>query len=358
MGLKRIDIMLPDQLISVIIPTYNRSSLISDAIQSVLNQSHRNIEIIVVDDGSTDNTKTVVDSFKGAARYIVTDHRGPAHARNAGMRAAAGEYIAFLDSDDTYRPDKLALQLSFMEKHPEVGMVYTEFSAATVNGLFEEYHLRTFHGVYDRKGWSYEDLFPTREEFIYEAIKPVPCYIGDIFQYALMDPLIPSPTIMFRKEILEKVGYQNESYHFAEEYEFIVRICKYFKVAFLNIPTYVYRYHEGQMSKANQPLTKEKKLTEVEIQKVILQAVLDWGHGDKAYYAQNDDWLNPRLAELYHSLGEKWLEYGNAREARECFRKGLAFDPQWGKNRQYWYLSFFPSSMRRVFWGLSRRMRT
>ena len=99
MGLKRIDIMLPDQLISVIIPTYNRSSLISDAIQSVLNQSHRNIEIIVVDDGSTDNTKTVVDSFKGAARYIVTDHRGPAHARNAGMRAAAGEYIAFLDSD-------------------------------------------------------------------------------------------------------------------------------------------------------------------------------------------------------------------------------------------------------------------
>jgi glycosyltransferase involved in cell wall biosynthesis len=349
--------MLSDQLVSVIIPTYNRASLISDAVQSVLGQSHRNVEIIVVDDGSTDNTRSVVDSFKGAVRYIISDHGGPAHARNAGMKAATGKYIAFLDSDDIYRSDKLVLQLSFMEGHPEIGMVYTEFSAATGTGLFEEYHLRTFHGVYDRRGWSYEDIFPNREEFVYGDMKPVSSYTGDIFRYVLLDPLVPSPTIMFRREILSKVGYQNEAYHFAEEYEFIVRICKYFRVAFLDVPTYVYRYHEGQMSKATQPLTREKKLTEVEIQKVILQAVLDWGLGDKAYYAENNDWLDPRIAELYHCLGEKWLEYGDAGKARKCFRKGLAFDPEWSKNRQYLYLSFLPASMRRVFWGVSRRIR-
>ena len=114
-----------------------------------------------------------------------------------------------------------------------------------------------------------------------------------------------SNTIVISKEILKEVGYQNESYPLAEEYELIVRICKNYSAAFLNIPTYLYRYHDHQISKVNQPETKEKILTEIKTEKVLLQAVLDWGYNDKVYYSENHDWLDHQLAEQYLCLDRK-----------------------------------------------------
>ena len=351
--------MFPEELVSVIIPTYNRAKFLPAAIDSILNQTYKNIEIIVVDDGSTDDTKAVLRPFKSAIQYFYTTNKGPAHARNVGMKAASGKYIAFLDSDDTYLPMKLTLQVAFMEKHPEIGMVYTEWSSSyDGKTIAEEYHMRTFHGIYNRKGWRYEDIFPVKGEFRSDGWdRPIPYYVGDLFRFVLMDPLVPSLTILFQREILEKVGYQNEAYHLAEEYEFIVRICKIFQVAFLNVPAYVYRYHDNQISKVNQSATKEKLYTEVGIQKVVLQAVLDWGYGDKEYYRRNQDWLNSRIAELYHCLGEKWMEYGDSSKARACFKKGLSFDSTWAKNRNFLILSFFPGIVRRGILGISRRFR-
>ena len=346
------------ELISVIIPTYNRAHFLSAAIESVLNQTYKNIEIIVVDDGSTDDTQTVLEPFKYAIRYLYTNNGGPAHARNVGMKAASGKYVAFLDSDDTYLPRKLALQIAFKEEHPEIGMVYTEWSSSyDGKTIAEEYHLRTFHGVYNRKGWTYEDIFPTKGEFLCdEWERPIPYYVGDLFRFTLMDPLVPSLTIFFRREVLDVVGYQNEAYHLAEEYEFIVRICKRFPVAFLNVPTYVYRYQEDQISKVNQTATKEKIHIDIGIEKVILQSVLDWGVADKQYYVRNRDWLNSRLAELYHCLGEKWLDYGDAKKARGCFELGLTSDPGWKTNRRDWYLSFLPDIGRRVVFLILGKM--
>jgi glycosyltransferase involved in cell wall biosynthesis len=343
--------------VSVIIPTYNRARFVPSAVQSVLDQTFQNVEIIVVDDGSTDDTRRALEPFGKKIRCLVTENKGPAHARNIGMKAASGKYVAFLDSDDLYLPGKLEWEISFLEAHPEVGMVFTEFSATDGSGILEEYHLRTFHGIYDRKGWLYENVFPLKGEFICGAVgKPIPYYIGDIFKYVLMGPLVVSTTVLFPREILKVVGYQNESYHLAEEYEFIVRICRRYKAAFLNIPTYLYRYHPDQISKARQAKTRQKVLTEIETEKVITQAIMDWGYNDPDYYARNRDWLDHQLAEQYLCLGEKWLDFGDSRRARKCFKIGHTFDPAFGKNRQSWWLSYVPSLGRRIFWGVSHRI--
>ena len=345
--------MINEPIVSVVIPTYNREKMLPAAIKSVLDQSLANIEIIVVDDGSTDDTQNVLSAYTGKIKYIVTENKGPAHARNVGMKAATGKYIAFLDSDDVYRPDKLELQVEIMMSHPEVGMVYTESSAADKNGVFEELHLRTFNKIYDRKGWTYDDIFSDKETITFKN-KDIQYYSGELFQYVLMDPLIFVTTIMFPREILEKVGHQNETIRLAHDYEFTARICKYFKVAFLDTPTYVYFYHDEQVSKVNHPNSKNKMLVDIQIQKEILQTVLQLGCEDNEYYLKNKAWLSPRMAELYHCLGEMWLEYGDKKNARECFKLGICSDKESKLNKQGWYLSFLPSIIRRIYFRLHR----
>lgn len=350
--------MPTEPVVSVIIPTYNRAGFISDAVQSVLDQTYKNIEIIVVDDGSTDGTKDVLAPFMDNIRYYYTENSGAAHARNIGLKAAVGKYIAFLDSDDAYLPYKLELQVSFMESHPEAGMVFTEVSSTDGKSILEEYHLRTFHSLYNRKGWSYDDLYPVKGELTFKPLDmPVPYYIGDIFKYTLLGTFVFSNTALFPAEVLKKTGYQNEAYRVAEDYELMVRICKHYKVGFLNIPTYIYLYHDDQISMVNQAITKKKLAKEIEIEEVIIQTVLDWGYSDGEYYSKNKEWLDRHLAEMHLCAGQKWLEYGDPKRAREYFKKGLSFDPSWHENRRYLYASFLPPFFRRVYFGIRRHLK-
>src|SRR4030042_6253183 len=105
-------------LVSVIIPTYNRADCVTKSIDSVLSQTYNDYEIIVVDDGSTDNTRQILQSYvdKCLIHYIYQDNAGCAAARNSGIRAAKGQWIAFLDSDDTWLPDKLAEQMQYLSE--------------------------------------------------------------------------------------------------------------------------------------------------------------------------------------------------------------------------------------------------
>ena len=122
-------------LISVIIPTYNRANYVGAAVQSALAQTYPNVEVIVVDDGSTDNTRDVLAEFGSRITYVHKENEGTAAAaRNVAMRHARGEYIALLDSDDVWLPDKLTLQMQFVRQHPEVGLVSGHVGSIDANG--------------------------------------------------------------------------------------------------------------------------------------------------------------------------------------------------------------------------------
>lgn len=113
---------MKQQLASVIVPVYNSERYLEETLQSIFNQDYQPIEVIVVDDGSTDGSARITKSFKNI-RYIYQTNQGPSAARNTGITVAQGDFIAFLDSDDMWLPDKLSLQVNYLLNHPEVGFV-------------------------------------------------------------------------------------------------------------------------------------------------------------------------------------------------------------------------------------------
>jgi glycosyltransferase involved in cell wall biosynthesis len=118
--------MIP--LVSVIIPTFNRSRYIGEAVESVIAQDYPKVEVIVVDDGSTDDTEAKVRAFGDRVRYFRTEHGGVARARNIGTRHAGGEFITYLDSDDRHCPYTIELQARLLERLPEAAFVCAEMS--------------------------------------------------------------------------------------------------------------------------------------------------------------------------------------------------------------------------------------
>ena len=138
--------------VSVIIPAYNAEKFIGEAIESVLNQTYKNIEIIVVDDGSKDNTYHIVkQNFGNQVKLIRKKNGGVSSARNMGVKNAEGEFIAYLDADDYWLPQKLEIQLRCFEKFPECGLCYTD---AYINGektkgvsypIFKDHSLSLIH---------------------------------------------------------------------------------------------------------------------------------------------------------------------------------------------------------------------
>jgi glycosyltransferase involved in cell wall biosynthesis len=309
----------------------------------------------VVNDGSSDNTGEVIQPFLDRIRYFETENGGPAHARNIGMRAATGEYLAFLDSDDFYLPGKLALQVAFMEAFPDVGLVSTEVSAFDNTGVLEEYHLKTYHNIYRTRRLSYEDVYGTRGEFAWEGREePIPYYVGNIFPYTLMSTVIMVNTVLFRREVIDRAGLQDEGFRYLQCYEWSMRVCKHFTVGFLDVPTYLIRYHEGQHSMCragmwwkarSEAQWRKQKLTEVEISSNVLNAVMQWGRDDPEFYAENREWLDARVAEIYFQTGSGWLELGEKKKARESFRNGMKYDHLWGYNRRWYFWSMLPLEM-------------
>lgn len=197
--------------VSVVVPTYNRANVIGRALRSILEQTYSDYEVIVVDDGSTDDTESVVNAINDARlRYIpLSENQGVAHARNVGIREAACDYIAFLDSDDEWLPDKLQLQMEEMEKLDDsYGMVYCRMGGWTRDGSS-----RFVCPVLD---WKQEVL------------------AGNIFHSLLFRNVIGTPSMLVRRECFEEVGGFKEALHCLEDWEMILRIAKRWKIGFVD----------------------------------------------------------------------------------------------------------------------------
>ena len=187
----------PTISVSIIIPTFNRGWTLKTAIDSVLAQSFDNYELIVVDDGSSDNTPNLIATYAEQITCIQQKNRGVSAARNTGIRASHGSLIAFLDSDDYWLPDKLAIQTAFFDANPEATICQTE-----------EIWVRNGLRVNPKK----------------KHTKPS----GNIFEHSLSLCLVSPSAVMLRRELFDDVGLFDETLPACEDYDMWLRIsCRY-----------------------------------------------------------------------------------------------------------------------------------
>ncbi len=184
---------MKDSLVSIIIPAYNAVKYIKEAVDSALGQTHKNIEVIVVDDGSTDSTKKILEPYIAARKiiYIYQTNKGLAGARNAGIKNSSGKYIAFLDADDLFLPEKVAEQVGILEKNAGYGVCYSDL----------------LH--FDEKGNVYHHRYK------YPS--------GDVLEPLLRKQLINPLTVMARRDLFEKYGYFDEKLRRSEDWDMWLR---------------------------------------------------------------------------------------------------------------------------------------
>ena len=272
-------------LVSAAIITHNRAQYLEDAITSVLDQTVDDLELIVVDDGSTDDTATVVEPYLDRIRYARCPHRGKAAARNTAIELAAGELFAFCDSDDRWYPDRLERQLDALERHPDVGMVHGQVE------------------VVDEHGQALPDENATLRAIFSAAHRSPPTYASYASECRCL-----SSTILVRRAVFDTVGPYDCDLPI-EDYDFYLRLVLEYSVLFLDGPALAqYRVHDEMTGNdvlgAGQIQTAEKHL-----------ALLETGH----------DIPDARLARRNFNLmiARSWRAVGNRRRARAAALKAL-----------------------------------
>ncbi|MEE8432314.1 MAG: glycosyltransferase [Candidatus Desulfatibia sp.] len=205
--------------VSVIIPTYNRAAMLKEAVDSVLAQDYPNFELIVIDDGSTDSTPKILNTYQDDVTVIRRNNLGVSRARNAGIRAASGQFIAFLDSDDLWLPQKLSNQVEFFNLNPEALICQTE-----------EIWIRNSVRVNPKK----------RHKKV----------SGMIFEPSLELCLVSPSAVMMQRSLFETVGLFDESLPACEDYDLWLRISCRYPIHLIDTPLIIKRGgHVDQLSR-------------------------------------------------------------------------------------------------------------
>lgn len=203
-------------LITVVIPVYNAENYLKPTIESILNQTYKNVEIIAVDDGSSDLSVDIIQSFAGRVALIQQQNVGPAAARNRGVAAAKGEWIAFLDADDLWESDKLEKQ---MQSIADCEWSYTD--------------IRFMGGVNDGK----------RDSYFSEKLS------GNIFINLISKNFISTSSVLIRRTVFNEVGGFDVALRTIEDWDFWIRIARHYSIAYVPLPLVRYRIHSVSSSR-------------------------------------------------------------------------------------------------------------
>ena len=239
--------------VSIIMPAYNSSRWISDSIQSVFEQNYVQWELLIVDDGSTDNTKNIVKDFLNDKRikYFYQDNYGPAVARNLGISKASGKYLAFLDSDDLWKPNKLELQLNYLKNNPDCCLIHTNYSTFESN-------------TQNSKPFRQTPWFSNWDEN----------------ERLLMFDTIGTLTVFTKTQLIKNLGGFRNDFHGTEDWDLWIRVSKEGKISKLHDNTAYYRIHPEGISQSF-----DKHL--IELDKVYNQHVFESKIHNKIKYAAN-----------------------------------------------------------------------
>lgn len=221
--------------ISVVVPTFNSAGTVREALASVAAQRYDNLEMLIIDDGSTDATVAVVREACPAARVFQQANSGAAAARNAGMRAASGELIAFLDADDAWFEGKLDAQVAALEARAEVGFAFTSWLVAAQPPDWNSPAAQAM-----REGWPRPDeIDPQLSGWLYSAL--------------LFDVVIHTSTLLLRRELVRQAGFFDETLRRGQDYDYWLRMSRIAPGLKLKRPFSLYRQHPDNAIRQPQP---------------------------------------------------------------------------------------------------------
>jgi glycosyltransferase involved in cell wall biosynthesis len=276
---------MQDKLVSIIIPTYNRADLIGETIQSVIDQSYKSWELIIVDDGSTDDSKNYITKFKDERiRYYTIEHCGIlGKVRNVGISHAKGDYIAFLDSDDLWLPQKLEYQLTLLDQYPNASFVFG-------------------HG----------------EQFGPGAIPPPELeslFVGNIFLPLLLEErfVFYVPTVLFKKKNLKQTGLISENLRSAGDINFFLRMGHRFEGIFSNTIIVKIRKHKQSHSGSLELVAYQE----------YLEIIKNFLHEKLLTFTQ----FAQLASKQYYKLGFQYLKKGDKKKALREFVKYIRLNP-------------------------------
>jgi len=244
-------------LVSVVIPAYNCERFIDETLRSVFAQSYANIEVIVVDDGSTDGTGAVLSSYDKRICCIRQQNGGLAAARNSGLRRARGKYVAQLDADDLCVADRIATQVEVLETNPTVVVCSSDFSALRDGAIVERSHIASYYSSVSRSENGIRGLYTATGGVAavsglteIDSISHIDggVYLGDAYPLLVWGNFIHPPTVMVRREIAMRAGDFDTGLRHSADYDWLLRVARLGKAAYVDAPLLLYRYHEGQDS--------------------------------------------------------------------------------------------------------------
>lgn len=304
-------------MVSVIITVYNGEKYIKQAIESVLSQTYKDIELIVIDDGSIDTTKEVICNYPNI-KYAYQDNRGEGAARNYGVSLANGEYIAFLDADDLYKKDKIQKQINVLESNPGIDVVYCDLEVVDENLSY--INTLKSEGIYDKR----EDLLSMM-----------------LYRQVVQGPIC----MMIRRKCAYEIKWE-ENYTYIVDYIYTINLAKKYNFKYLEESLYTYRRHSNNLSNSHEKtLVEERKFLESignhkieEIlnnsnfnlyeKKLLLAKILIKMLRYKE--AQN---ILEKLLEIKSSeyilfyLGNCFYIQNNFKEAEKCYRNAIKINP-------------------------------
>jgi glycosyltransferase involved in cell wall biosynthesis len=311
--------MVKQPLISVIIPSYNSARFVVSAIESAVAQTYEPLEVIVVDDGSTDETRERLVSWQKRVRCIRQANGGPSNARNRALREAQGELIAFLDADDEWLPEKLAKQWSCMQDNPEISLVHSD--------VFQ-LHEPAGRRVYVNR---------CRERFSGR------CYE----QFFWANRLITSSVLVTRR-CLEQAGMFDEALSGAstEDMDLWFRIARFHAFAYVNEPLVLYRIHASNGS------LNQRRMLEDEYY-VLAKAL----KADPALWKSlGEGPVRGRMSDLAFQAGYANADLGDLPRARRYFKAALQYEPRKLKTWAFWASTFLPSKLRHNLRQMKQRL--
>lgn len=285
--------------VSIVIPAYNAAAYLPAALASALAQTHDDCEIIVVDDGSDDDTPAVLAPFGDRIRTVRRDESGGASsARNEGIRAATGEYVAFLDSDDVHLPDKIRHAAGFLDDQPSVGMVFTDFILADESGRWRGIRLQpggeTFRALDKREVGK--GRFLVRGDVAFDGL--------------LLENFVGTSSVVCRKDLLLELGGFDESLSVVEDRDLWLRIASRCDLGYLDRVDHVYTVRTGGISKRRADVARAR----IEV----------FGrHIGSAHSPEARRETKRQLARSYFGLAYAFAQDGDLAAARRNYRNSL-----------------------------------